>query len=339
MTFAPMLAVSAPCTAETIARLQGTHWFDFKIDGVRCLAIMNAGTVKLQNRNGVDVTYRYPEIVQSLLDCFGTDIRLILDGEVAVTALDENGARKPSFRLTARRDRQQKPAIINALSKSLPAHFYVFDLLYRGSGPGADRRNRPFCERRDELGELLDACVMNGEWSRISGCSGGADGELCMELVRMHHLEGLVAKRLDSPYQSGRHSQWVKIKPSLTGSFIVTGSTVGSGVRQETFGALSLAVTLPDGNLLPVGEVGSGFKARDLREITAILATGQELIVEVEFMEYTEDGSLRFPVFRGIRTDVLRADVNYRQLGERACDRLKSSLATSSTATSPPGST
>lgn len=105
MTFSPMLADSAPATAETIDRLTGTHHFELKIDGVRGILAINQGRVVLTNRNGVDITQRYPELAEAALAKFGTDARLILDGEVAVC--DERGL--PQFKLTAKRDRQSRP--------------------------------------------------------------------------------------------------------------------------------------------------------------------------------------------------------------------------------------
>jgi bifunctional non-homologous end joining protein LigD len=326
--FAPMLAQSMPATEATIERLQGTHWFDLKIDGVRGLMIINNGTVKLQNRNAVDITYRYPELVQAALTKFGSDVRLILDGEIVV--LDDGG--KPSFKLTSKRDRQQRANVIASLAASMPATFMAFDLLYQDT---FDWRSAPWLARAERLASL----VVEGEHdARIRLNVGSMDGDVMMAMVREHSLEGLVAKRIDSPYQSGRRSQWVKIKPTITGSFLVTGTTPGTGSRQDTFGSLVLAVVHQDGKLQRVGEVGSGFKAADLRDVVATLASGSDLIVEVEFQEVTVDGALRFPVFKGIRSDLVRSDADPAQLGA-PCDESKSSSAMSSTSTSLPGST
>lgn len=327
--FSPMLAHSAPATDETITRLQGTHHFDLKIDGVRCLIAINKGTVKLTNRNGVDISYRFPEVVQAALTKFGPDAMLILDGEVAGT--DERGM--PSFKRTAKRDRQQRPAIIAALAVSMPVRFFAFDILYRD---GVDHRRLPWSQRSMWLDEVLAA----GEnLPTIQRVVGSPDGAAMMALVRQHKLEGLVAKLSTSPYESGRRSSWVKIKPVISGSFLVTGTTEGSGTRKDTFGALSLAVTLPDGKLLPVGEVGSGFKQADLLDVLAVMMTsGVDLIVEVEYAEYTVDGSLRFPVFKMIRSDLTRADASVLQLGE-PCAASPLSSEASSTSTSQSSST
>lgn len=327
--FNVMLATSAPATDETIARLQGTHWYDLKIDGVRGIMAINNGTVKLTNRNGVDVTYRYPDIVHNALAKFGTDARLILDGEIAAT--DERNL--PSFKLTAKRDRQQRPAVIAALAASMPVTFYAFDILYRD---GVDYRRLPWSQRSMWLDEVMTDSATS---QRIVRNIGSPDGAKMMELVRKHKLEGLVAKLSTSPYEAGRRSQWVKIKPVSSGSFIVTGTTQGTGSRMETFGALELSVRRADGSLRRIGEVGSGFKQRDLTDMLDALregqAAGESVIVEVEYQMVTEDGSLRFPVFRGIRTDLTMSDANEEQL----CEKSASSSAMSSTSTSSVAST
>lgn len=328
MTFSPMLCTSAPCTPETIERLQGNHWWELKVDGVRGIMAVNAGTVKLTNRNGVDITSRYPELVTAALAKFGPDARLILDGEIAATD-DRN---LPSFKLTAKRDRQQNLAIIAALAERSPVTFYAFDLLYQD---GVDLRRSPWSMRS---GLLAGVIADTPQHDRIVRNLGSADGARLMEMVRLLKLEGLVAKRTDSPYESGRRSQWVKIKPTQTASFIVTGTTPGSGTRQETFGALCLAVVDENGALVNCGEVGSGFTQRDLREVLTALLDGGDLIIEVEFQEYTVDGSLRFPVFRGIRTDLTRADANRDQL-EPPCTASPSTTVESSTGTSQLAST
>jgi bifunctional non-homologous end joining protein LigD len=306
--FSPMLAQSAPGTMETIQRLdkQGGWFYDLKIDGVRGILAINNGRVTITNRNGVDITGRYPEIAAAALDKYGDAFQLILDGEVVV--FDDEG--KPSFKLTSKRDRQQKPAVIEALSKSLPATFVAFDVLWDQQS-GGDVRSTAWDFRHD----VLDRRVKFGDDSpRIRMNVGSENGEAMLAMVLEHGFEGLVAKRRDSIYQSGRRSQWQKIKPTKTASLLVTGSTVGTGSRRETFGALSLAVLRSDGSLRPVGEVGTGFKQKDLHEVLGLLQAGGDLIVEVEYLEFTVDGALRFPVYKGIRTDLSRTDCTEGQL-------------------------
>jgi bifunctional non-homologous end joining protein LigD len=323
--FAVMLAHSAPAEDSTITRLinEGGWVFDLKIDGIRCVAAINSGKVTLTNRNSVDITYRYPEICEALLKKFGTDAKLVLDGEVVVF---HEG--KPSFKHTSKRDRQQKPAVIKSLSETMPATMVVFDLLYAD----ADLRTMPYEERKLRLDATLN---IGDNHPRVQPNVSSPDGHKMLSLVREHGLEGLVAKRLNSRYQAGRRSDWLKIKPTQTVSCIVVGATQGTGARGSTFGALSLEL-IKNGERVSVGEVGTGFKQVDLQEIldtyihfrsTSGFATNvpqihTPFVVEVEFQEMTVDGKLRFPVFRGIRTDVEIDTCYYEQVQQHQIEEL-----------------
>lgn len=306
--FHVMLAKSAPATEDTINMLSGTHYFDLKIDGVRDVIAINKGTVRIQNRNGVDTTNRYPDIVKGCIEQFGPDAVLVLDGEMVVKV---DG--RPDFKATSQRDRCSEPAKIAARSKSMPATFIAFDLLYLN---GKDMRNEPFQARMNMLAGVVPLAGAGVVEPNV----GSMDGHKMMALVREHHLEGVIAKRLDSRYKAGKGSDWLKIKPTFMISCVVTGYTAGEGARASTFGALSLAL-YKDGVLTPVGEVGTGFKQNDLVEIQNLLATlapydptgSYALVVEVEYQEFTVDGSLRFPVYRGIRSDVHAQDCLYSQ--------------------------
>jgi bifunctional non-homologous end joining protein LigD len=326
LPFNVMLANSAPANDNTIATLmteQGEWYFDLKIDGVRCVMAINNGKVTLTNRNGVDITYRYPEVAAAALEKFGTDARLILDGECVV--FDENG--KPSFKLTSKRDRQQKAHVIQGLSTSMPATFVAFDVLYHD---GKDTRDEIYHFRK----ALLDTLMMDRTQPhlRIIANVGSHDGHKMLALVREHSLEGLIAKRMKSRYQAGRRSDWLKIKPTQTVSCIVTGASLGTGARNSTFGALALEL-VKDGQRVSVGDVGTGFKQADLQEIlstyfhadTGVRGTPvvhTEFVVEVEFQEMTVDGKLRFPVFRGIRTDVGIDECYYEQVQQHQIQEL-----------------
>ena len=298
--FSVMLAKSAPATTETINMLSGTHYFDLKIDGVRDVIAINKGKVSITNRNGVDTTNRYPDIVKGCIEQFGPDAQVILDGEMVVKV---DG--RPDFKATSQRDRCSEPAKITARSVSMPATFIAFDVLYQD---GVDYRNAPYSERKERLDVLLGKAGAGVCEKNV----GSMDGHKMMELVRKFHLEGVIAKRLDSRYKAGKGSDWLKIKPTFMISCVVTGFTAGEGARSSTFGALSLALW-KDGVLTPVGEVGTGFKQNDLLEVQALLATGQTLVVEVEYQEFTVDGSLRFPVYRGLRSDVAPMNCLYSQ--------------------------
>lgn len=305
--FHVMLAKSAPATEDTINMLSGTHYFDLKIDGVRDVIAINKGTVRIQNRNGVDTTNRYPDIVKGCIEQFGSDAVLVLDGEMVVKV---DG--RPDFKATSQRDRCSEPAKIAARSRTMPATFIAFDLLYKD---GVDLRNEQYGHRRNAL-----VAALAGTSGVVEPNVGSMDGHKMMALVREHHLEGVIAKRLDSRYKAGKGSDWLKIKPTFMISCVVTGYTAGEGARSSTFGALSLAL-YKDGVLTSVGEVGTGFKQKDLLEIQDRLAmlapydptATYAMVVEVEYQEFTVDGSLRFPVYRGIRSDVHARDCLYSQ--------------------------
>lgn len=304
MTFSPMLAVSAPATTETIDRLTGTHHFSLKIDGVRGILAINQGRVVLTNRNGVDITQRYPELAEAALAKFGTDARLILDGEVAVC--DERGL--PQFKLTAKRDRQSKVAVIEALSKSSPATFYAFDILYEDI---TDYRMMPWSWRSARLQQVM---ADSSASERIRLNVGSSDGHYLLAWVREHRMEGLVAKRIDSPYQSGRRSQWVKLKLTFTASAVITGREQGEGSRSETFGALTLGMYDIDNKLVSTGKVGSGFTQSELVEISARLDAGETLVGEIRFNNVGDSYNLRFPVWLGLRSDVKSSECLLAQL-------------------------
>lgn len=321
--FNVMLANSAPATDNTIATLMDGKWFfDLKIDGVRCVAAVNNGKATLTNRNGVDITPRYPEVALALIEKFGPNARLILDGECVV--FGEDG--KPSFKLTSKRDRQQKSHVIQSLSLTMPATLVAFDVLYKD---GKDMRGEPYEIRKTVLDSVLTETPLS---QRIIPNVGSHDGHKMLALVREHALEGLIAKRLASLYQAGRRSDWLKIKPTQTISCRVIGITEGTGARGDTFGALKLGL-MHEGEIIPCGEVGTGFKQADLQEIVAqyvqylgppgrVPMIKTQFVVEVEFQEFTPDGALRFPVFRGIRTDVGIDECYYAQVQQHTIEEL-----------------
>lgn len=322
--FNVMLANSAPATDNTIATLMAEDqwYFDLKIDGVRCVAAINRGKVTLTNRNGVDISYRYPEICAALIEKFGTDARLILDGEAVVFGPDG----KPSFKLTSKRDRQQKAHIIQSLSQTMPATLVAFDILYREA---LDLRGETYATRKSALEFVMQDTPGH---PRIQPNVGSSDGHKMLALVREHALEGLIAKRMKSRYQAGRRSDWLKIKPTQTISCRVIGITEGTGARGDTFGALKLAL-MHEGEIIPCGEVGTGFKQADLQEIVdqyvqylgppgRVPMIKTHFVVEVEFQEFTPDGALRFPVFRGIRTDVGVDECYYAQVQQHTIEEL-----------------
>ena len=290
--------------------------FEVKWDGVRALAfIRGAGRrreVCLQGRNLSPLTSRYPEVVQAL-SRLPLPSGLILDGEIV--ALDAQG--RPSFQLLQRRIHATKEEEIARLQAEVPVVYYVFDLLY---AHGHALLDRPLEERRKVLESLIppDPVVRISEAVRV-------EGEAFFQAVRDLGLEGVIAKRLDSRYEPGRRSpSWLKIKHLQRQEAVVGGFTRGRGGRRRTLGALLLGVYNEHGELEYIGHTGSGFTEEELHLLLTHLdglrtptcpfarrpRTNERptwvrpnLVVEVEHAGWTRDGILRFPIYRGIRTD------------------------------------
>jgi len=290
--YAPMLATPAD-------RLPGRgRWLhEVKWDGYRVVARIEGGVASLTSRRGVDMGVRFAAVARALPHALRTS-DCVVDGELCM--LDEDG--RPSFSLMQR-------------GEGSPA-YYLFDLLELERRPLIDQ---PLEERREQLAELL---VEGNPLVRLS--AGFEDGAALLKAVVAQNLEGVVAKRLGSPYRPGRRTaDWVKVKTRQDGEFLVLGWTAGQGSR-EALGALVLGEG--DGDTLAwVGNVGSGLDERSIGELLrrmeplrvakppldpvprmpktpARLVTWIEprLAVKVQFTERTRDGRLRAPVFLGM---------------------------------------
>jgi bifunctional non-homologous end joining protein LigD len=295
-----MLASSGKWEEGTFHALEGTHWFDVKWDGVRCLALIDHGHVQLINRNKVDITHRYPDVVDALALEF-SEKKLILDGELVVLDPDGGGLRT-DFKQLSKRDRQSDPRKIAALVKTIKVTYVAFDILQVGD---QDLRDNPLPIRYSALVSTFDQTSGNTVMQSPLYSSWAA----VRDLVERYKLEGVVAKSRTSTYRHGRQKAWVKLKPTQSDTFVVIGMEAGSGHRADSFGALLLGQPTPLGYEY-VGKVGSGFNEQDLAEVLALwksIESGERtepIVVEVEYQEVTADGALRFPVYRGIRTDV-----------------------------------
>ena len=277
---------------EDLDRLAASGYvFDLKIDGIRAL-VRTAGAgqpaphVAMTSRNGLDLTQRFPELVESLAG-LGDD--LVLDAEVAVP--DATGL--PSWPLTQRRTaRRTAPG---RLAVELPAYLYVFDVLEAG---GARTTAEPFHARR----ELLERLATRWE-GRLGLTVCSPDPRSLWQVVVEHSLEGVIAKRADSRYRPGRSPDWVKVKAVRTVSCLVGG--VEWSVAEGTSEPRSLGLFLVDGRgeLVPVGHASAGVSASMRRQILTGLRH-PPLVVEVEYSDVTDAGVLRHPVVRAVRTDV-----------------------------------
>jgi DNA ligase D-like protein (predicted ligase)/DNA ligase D-like protein (predicted polymerase)/DNA ligase D-like protein (predicted 3'-phosphoesterase) len=291
----PMLA-----TEGSVANLKASQWaFEGKWDGYRLLVDADHGTVRLRSRNGRDVTKEYPQL-GSLADGLG-DHHVVLDGEVV--ALDGSGV--PRF--TEMQNRKRATRI----------EFWAFDLLY------LDGRSLLRVRYRDRR-QLLE--TLAGAGSLIVPDLLPGDGAEALDYSRKHEWEGVIAKKRDSTYQPGRRSaSWVKDKYWKTQEVVIAGWRAGEGGRTSGIGSLLMGIP-GAGGLQFAGRVGTGFTERDLatlkktleplrtdespfnaalpaRDTKGVTFVQPTLVGEVRYSEWTSDGRLRQPSWRGLRPD------------------------------------
>jgi len=302
----------SPMLATVGSVPEGAGWaFEFKWDGVRAVVGVGGGEVRAMSRNDRDVTGSYPELL-GLRDLVSRPV--LLDGELV--ALD--GQSRPDFgRLQAR---MHVAAPSAELLRSRPVLFYVFDLLYL-DGPLI---GRPYLERRG----LLEQLALADGPVRTPPAAVDLGGAAVLEVAREHGLEGVVAKRIESRYEPGRRVRtWIKTALRYTQEVVVCGWNEGEGRRAGTFGALLLGVYDETGSELRfAGMVGTGFTDRTLHELLALLRAREQptspfrdpvprayaprphwirpdLVGEVEHRQWSADGRLRHPSWRGLRPD------------------------------------
>lgn len=293
---------------------------EVKWDGVRALAYCRPGRVRLQTRNLNDVTAQYPELKRLSRRLGAVDA--VLDGELVV--FDEDG--RPSFELLQQRIHQTEPSVVRRRMKSHPVVYVVFDLLYFD---GHDLTGYPYERRR----EVLDSLELDGESWRTPGYSVGHAVEL-LEASREQGLEGMVLKRLDSPYAPGKRTgAWLKVKNTLRQELVIGGWTPGEGRRKDHLGALLVGYFEGEGDARALrygGKVGTGFKQADLEDLAERLAplaregspfeagaappknarfVEPRLVAEFEFREMTKEGILRHAAYKGLREDKLAPEV------------------------------
>ena len=305
-----------PMLAETAdAPFSRPGWlFELKYDGFRLLIDKSDGEIKLRYRSGLDSTRAFPEIVKAV-EALPID-DLLIDSEVVV--LGDDG--KPSFHSLQQRVQLQRERDIQQATISLPATVFAFDLL---RAMGHDLRQRPLAERKAFLATCLPPVGILRFSEHVE-----ADGEALFQRVLALGLEGLVAKKADSPYRSGRASEWLKVRVERADEFIVVGFSDPKGTRVG-FGGLHLAQYVGS-DLVYQGRVGSGFSQALLSSLRARLDTLRvdkapveapskydrvdrwvrpELVCEVRYSSRTVDGVLRFPVFVRLRDDKSAEDM------------------------------
>jgi bifunctional non-homologous end joining protein LigD len=305
----PMLCALEGAALDDPARL-----YELKLDGVRIVADKRGPQVALRYRNGRAATASYAEVARAVALLPAPDA--VLDGEIVT--FDAEG--RPSFERLAPRIHAQRPLDIEHARASVPVVYLVFDLLALG---GRDLTSLPLLERKRILGQLVRGRGLVRMLDHIEG-----DGTALYDLCRRERLEGVVAKRMQSPYRPGprRSTDWVKLKCERDDDFVVLGYATGLGAR-KSLGALCLG-SYVHGELQYRGRVGSGLSDASIRLLLEELSRRElpdypghgappdeagaerarwvrpDLVVQVRYHGFTEEGRLRAPVFLGLRSDV-----------------------------------
>ena len=275
------------------------NWiFEIKWDGYRAIAEINKGDVKLYSRNGLTFDKAYPKVFDALKT---VKKNATLDGEIVV--FDEKG--KPSFQKLQNYRSNDKYII----------QYYVFDIL---TLDGKSLTSLPLLERKELLQKVIPKSNVILFCDHVD-----TEGKSLFREMKKMNLEGMIAKRKQSKYLIGkRTTDWLKIKNVQSQEAIIVGFTAPKGAR-SSFGSLLLAVK-KRGKLVSIGNVGTGFTDKSLKELHIKLKklirktspldvpikeapditwVDPVLVCNIKFTEITEDGSVRHPVFQGLRVD------------------------------------
>lgn len=280
----------------------GKQWLhEIKLDGYRIIAIKTKGKTKLLSRNNKDWTDKFPNIADEI-DKLPIQ-NIILDGELVV--LDESG--KSNFQLL------QNSIKDNTKNKF---YYYIFDLLYYDQ---YNLTQLSLAERKKYLKKILNST----HTSLIYNDHVLGSGKEIFEKACALSLEGIISKDASSPYLSKRSTNWLKSKCIKRQEFVIGGYTNPQGARNH-FGSLLIGTYNKHGKLIYNGNVGTGFTFESLRALHKLLKKNQSsknpfttkppkikqvnwvkpnLVAEIEFTEWTEEGSLRHPSFKGLRSD------------------------------------
>jgi bifunctional non-homologous end joining protein LigD len=307
----PMLA-----RAGQLPRPERGWSFEVKWDGVRAIAYVQPGRLRLESRNLNEITAAYPE-VRGLVADLGMH-EAVLDGEIV--AFDDRG--RPSFERLQSRMHVTSPTAIRRLAASTPVVYAIFDVLYLD---GHTLMETPYRERRARLEEL----GLGGPAWRVPAAQPDAGSRL-LEATEAQGLEGVVAKRLDSRYEPGRRTgAWLKVKNTRRQELVIGGWLPGEGRRAQRIGALLMGY-YRNGAFAYAGRVGTGFTEKTLNELGKRLAPLRRettpfrsapklpreavfvepcVVAEIEFREWTGEGVMRAPSFKGFRDDKSPRDV------------------------------
>jgi bifunctional non-homologous end joining protein LigD len=306
----PMLA--SLTDPEHFAAPKGKWVFERKIDGFRAIAIRNGSTVHLLSRSQLDLSDKFPEIIDALKR--QRLKRFIIDGEIA-------GFSRSQISFQSLQSRLKSMTLAQAKRTGVRVAYFAFDVLAIND---IDARRLPLCERK----RILKSALQWNQLIQFVPDRNGSPGALLAEACHKG-WEGLIAKDANAPYVSGRSRQWLKLKCRKRQEFVIGGYTDPQGSR-SVFGAL-LVGYYEQGQLHFAGKVGTGYSEQTLRDLGRQLHplkaddapfvwhaelprrnvhwVKPKLVAEVEFTEWTRDRRLRHPIFLGLRFDKSPKDV------------------------------
>ncbi len=300
---------------------RGKDWvFEPKYDGVRVLVFASKGAVTLLSRNGIEKTRQFPEVADAIRELQKRTRRdFIVDGEIVAM----HGQSPARFQNLQGRMHVTDRAAIEKNRETAPAALMVFDMLLDGK---TSLVAEPWRVRRKHLAALLQP-PGRSDALRLSDVDD--DGAAMMRRARRHRWEGVIAKRIDAPYDVGHRSRaWRKLKIERRQEFVVGGWTEPRKSRQH-LGAI-LVGYYEDGDLIYAGHTGTGFTEKSLSDMYRRLSRFERksspftttprtnerahwsrpsIVVEIKFNEWTADGKLRQPVFVGVRDDKAPGEV------------------------------
>jgi bifunctional non-homologous end joining protein LigD len=304
----PMLAVAGQLPSSDAG------WaYEMKWDGLRALAFVDDGVLRLRSRTGRDITHAYPEL-PGLAAAAGTG-QAILDGEIVAFG----GGAWPEFEALQQRMNISSAAQARVLAAQVPVTYLAFDLLWLDGKPVTER---PYSGRR----QLLEGLGLHGAYWQTPPSFTTETGADLQAVSKQNGLEGIMAKRAESRYEPGRRSHaWRKIKNVRRQEVVIGGWKPGEGGRAGHIGSLLVGV-YDNGELVYSGHVGTGFtqqalrmlgqRLAPLRRATSPFATpipaedsryaqwvDPELVADVEFAQWTRTGRLRAPSYKGLRSD------------------------------------
>jgi DNA ligase D-like protein (predicted ligase) len=296
-------------TATSTKVPTGDYIYEMKWDGIRTMIYVDEESLRISSRGKRDITKQFPEFSEDRKQLKCT--QAILDGEIVV--LDEKG--KPQFKTTVGRMHKSNEHSIRTAMKGSPAYCYLFDVLYLD---GCSVQKEPLHKRKAWLKSL----IRPGGHFRYSDDI--EDGRALFAATKLMDLEGIIAKKRDSIYLPGKRTdQWVKVKHRNDMTCRIIGYTEGQGDRKKYFGALHLADAEAE-NINYLGKVGTGFNEKTMAAVYSELKKLKEirkpikekleddrqtkwveplLYCDVEFASITPNGTLREPVFLGMREE------------------------------------